>query len=149
MTLRLREYERLKERLMEGLRERSERVVDLEMELEAMQDEYRVLLRNMDFGTQQRKMAVIERRLEQLMGVQQRLIEQNATLKRDVALAEKRLASRADTIEELEWRLDAQNVDEAWDSSTEAHARIAKPLRGGGAESTATPQTARRWFFHA
>ena len=86
---------------------------------------------------------------DRLMGVQQRLIEQNATLKRDVALAEKRLASRADTIEELEWRLDAQNVDEAWDSSTEAHARIAKPLRGGGAESTATPQTARRWFFHA
>ena len=67
--------------------------------------------------------------------------------RKDTAL--KRLASRADTIEELEWRLDAQNVDEAWDSSTEAHARIAKPLRGGGAESTATPQTARRWFFHA
>ncbi|MCP6199167.1 hypothetical protein NL445_29465, partial [Klebsiella pneumoniae] len=55
VTLRLREYERLKERLMEGLRERSERVVDLEMELEAMQDEYRVLLQNMDFGTQKRK----------------------------------------------------------------------------------------------
>ena len=151
VTLRLREYERLKERLMDGLRERSERVVDLEMALEEMQDQFRVLLQNMDFGAQQRKMAVIERRLEQLMGVQQRLIEQNTTLKRDVALAEKRLASRADTIEELEWRLDAQNVDEEWDSSTEAHARIAKPLRGGGAESTsaATPQTARRWFFHA
>lgn len=151
VTLRLREYERLKEQLMNGLRERSERVVDLEMELEETQDQYRLLLQNMNFGTQQRKMAVIERRLEQLMGVQHRLIEQNTALKRDVAIAEKRLVSRAGIIEDLEWRLDAQKANEEWDTSAEAHARIAKPLRGGGAESpsAATPQAARRWFFHA
>ena len=111
-----------------GLLQGSERVVDLEMELEETQDQYRLLLQNMNFGTQQRKMAVIERRLEQLMGVQHRLIEQNTALKRDVAIAEKRLVSRAGIIEDLEWRLDAQKANEEWDTSAEAHARIAKPL---------------------
>ena len=71
VTLRLREYERLKEQLMQGLRERSERVVDLEMELEDMHDQYAVLLQNLQMGTQQRKMGLIERRLEQLTHVQQ------------------------------------------------------------------------------
>ena len=155
VTLRLREYERLKEQLMQGLRERSERVVDLEMELEDMHDQYAVLLQNLQMGTQQRKMGLIERRLEQLTHVQQRLIEQNTVLKRDVALAEKRLLSRAETIEELESRLEDKQIDE-WEEAADAHARIAKPLRGGGAavssheseEHQSGPQ-ARRWFFAA
>ena len=155
VTLRLREYERLKEQLMQGLRERSERVVDLEMELEDMHDQYAVLLQNLQMGTQQRKMGLIERRLEQLTHVQQRLIEQNTVLKRDVALAEKRLLSRAETIEELESRLEDKQINE-WEEAADAHARIAKPLRGGGAavssheseEHQPGPQ-ARRWFFAA
>lgn len=156
VTLRLREYERLKEQLMHGLKERSERIVDMEMELEQTQDHYRLLLQSLNLKTQQQKMILLERRLEQLTMVQQRLIEQNTTLKRDVALAEKRLAARTERIEELEANLGSHEL--MW-PRPEAHARIAKPLRGGGlGESAGTsadlptrasPPKPSRWFFAA
>lgn len=158
VTLRLREYERLKEQLMHGLKERSERIVDMEMELEQTQDHYRLLLQSLNLKTQQQKMILLERRLEQLTTVQQRLIEQNTTLKRDVALAEKRLAARTERIEELEANLESH--EPIWPSMSEAHARIAKPLRGGGLSDSgatqaaslhvrASPPKPSRWFFAA
>lgn len=158
VTLRLREYERLKEQLMHGLKERSERIVDMEMELEQTQDHYRLLIQSLNLKTQQQKMSLLERRLEQLTVVQQRLIEQNTTLKRDVALAEKRLAARTERIEELEANL--ENLEPAWPNGSDVHARIAKPLRGGGRGKLGTPSQAEahgrasptkpsRWFFAA
>ena len=158
VTLRLREYERLKEQLMHGLKERSERIVDMEMELEQTQDHYRLLIQSLNLKTQQQKMSLLERRLEQLTVVQQRLIEQNTTLKRDVALAEKRLAARTERIEELEANL--ENLEPAWPNGSDVHARIAKPLRGGGRGKPGTPSQAEahgrasptkpsRWFFAA
>lgn len=158
VTLRLREYERLKEQLMHGLKERSERIVDMEMKLEQTQDHYRLLIQSLNLKTQQQKMSLLERRLEQLTVVQQRLIEQNTTLKRDVALAEKRLAARTERIEELEANL--ENLEPAWPNGSDVHARIAKPLRGGGRGKLGTPSQAEahgrasptkpsRWFFAA
>jgi len=158
VTLRLREYDRLKDQLMHGLKERSERIVDMEMELEQTQDHYRLLLQSLSLKTQQQKMALLEQRLEQLTVVQQRLIEQNTTLKRDVALAEKRLAARTERIEELEANL--ENHEPVWPSVSDSHARIAKPLRGGGLGKPGAPNVAEmsdrasppkpsRWFFAA
>ena len=140
VTLRLREYERLKEQMMQGLRERSERIVEMDMELEEMQDQYRLLLQSLNLRVQQRKMGVLERRLEQLTSVQRRLVEQNQTLKRDVSLAERRLAARTERLEELEAELEAASEDEM---PAAPFARIAKPLRGGGQ----SPPRASRWFF--
>ena len=105
-----------------------------------MQDQYRLLLQSLNLRVQQRKMGVLERRLEQLTSVQRRLVEQNQTLKRDVSLAERRLAARTERLEELEAELEAASEDEM---PAAPFARIAKPLRGGGQ----SPPRASRWFF--
>ena len=101
ITMRLREYERMKQQLMHGLRERSEKVVSMEMALEEMQDQYNMLLQSLHLRAQQKKMGMLERHLEQLANVQHRLVEQNTTLKQDVSAAEKILAARNERIQTL------------------------------------------------
>jgi kinesin family protein 5 len=51
---------------------------------------------------QQKKMAFLERNLEQLTHVQRQLVEQNGILKREVAIAERKLIARNERIESLE-----------------------------------------------
>ena len=161
VSLRLREYERLKEQLMQGLRERSERIVEMEMEVEEMQDHYRMLLQSLNMRVQQRKMSMMERRLEQLTNVQRRLIDQNSTLKRDVALAEKRWHARhqCENIPPSPTLSASSFTSRAWSDVSEPMSyapRIAKPMRGGGGGSTtaaearvASPPKPKRWLSGA
>lgn len=160
ITMRLREYERMKQQLMHGLRERSEKVVSMEMALEEMQDQYNMLLQSLHLRAQQKKMGMLERHLEQLANVQHRLVEQNTTLKQDVSAAEKKLAARNERIQTLEDELytSRNGLPEVSALSSDPKGtlpfgRIAKPLRGGGlpppAAANAAPKPTGNWFFTA
>ena len=107
-------------------------------------------------------MAFLERNLEQLTHVQKQLVEQNSTLKKEVAIAERKLIARNERIQALEvnltdsqTKLNIQNkkfeeqiqavrekLQQAKDSKgaagiggNPAFGRIAKPLRGGGSSA--------------
>lgn len=166
VTMRLQEYERMKQQLMQGLRERSEKVVSMEMTLEEMQDQYHVVLHNLALKTQQKKMGVLERHLEQLSNVQRRLVEQNSALKSELGAAERRLAARNERVQQLEDELYAGRAPIAApaaaplsESEPLPFGRIAKPLRGGGAPPAPTgaqparaaspPKPTGTWFFTA
>lgn len=169
VTMRLQEYERMKQQLMQGLRERSEKVVSMEMTLEEMQDQYHVVLHNLALKTQQKKMGVLERHLEQLSNVQRRLVEQNSALKSELGAAERRLAARNERVQQLEDELYAGHAPSAApaaaaplsESEPLPFGRIAKPLRGGGAPPAAAathakparavspPKPTGTWFFTA
>ena len=185
VALHLQEYEAMKRDLMDELRVRSERLVELEMALEDMQEQYRTLAQAMDMRTQQNKMSILEKHLEQLTTVQQELVGQNAALKKDMAVYEKRMESRDDRIAELEAQLSSRDSTRATTPVPEApipalatalsapatqpavgttipaaptFGRIAKPIRGGGATTSAAntpgdgsqPQRAKgSWFFAA
>ena len=110
VALHLQEYEAMKRDLMDELRVRSERLVELEMALEDMQEQYRTLAQAMDMRTQQNKMSILEKHLEQLTTVQQELVGQNAALKKDMAVYEKRMESRDDRIAELEAQLSSRDL---------------------------------------
>ena len=145
VTMRLQEYERLKQQLMQGLRERSDKVVSMEMSLEEMQDQCEGLLQNLGLRAQQKKMGLLERHLEQLGHVQRRLVEQNAALKGEVAAADKRLAARNERIRALEDELYAGPAPApapaplpGADAERLPFGRIAKPLRGGGPPADAS-----------
>ncbi|WFD36267.1 hypothetical protein MCUN1_003145 [Malassezia cuniculi] len=105
VALRLQEYDAMKRDLMNELRTRSERLVEMEMSLENMQEQYRALAQAMSLRSQQKKMAILEKHLEQLTTVQKELVDQNAALKKDMAVYEKRIEARDDRIAELEERL--------------------------------------------
>jgi len=103
-------------------------------------------------------MAFLERNLEQLTNVQKQLVEQNSSLKKEVAIAERKLLARNERIQALEALLqDAQEKLTTQNQKFEAQlqavrerleqarsqksqssltgiggfGRIAKPLRGG------------------
>lgn len=163
VSLRLQEYDSMKRDLMDELRVRSERLVEMEMSLEEMQEQYRTLAEAMNLRTQQKKMAILEKHLEQLTGVQRELVAQNTMLKKDMAASEKKIASREGHITMLEDKLASAASTRATTpvpetvyvsqpaASTTAGApslaagpgaapapapsfgRIAKPIRGGGA----------------
>lgn len=98
---------------MRDLQNRCEKVVELEIAL----DENTELMRSsLGSKSQQQKMAFLERNLEQLTKVQKQLVEQNATIKKDFSVAERRLATRneritklEDLLQEAQTRLELQN----------------------------------------
>jgi kinesin family protein 5 len=63
------------------------------------------VLRTSNNRAQQKKMAFLERNLEQLTVVQKQLIEQNGGLKKEVAIAERKLIARNERIMSLEHML--------------------------------------------
>ena len=83
---------------MRDLQNRCERVVELEISLDETREQYNNVLRTSNNRAQQKKMAFLERNLEQLTHVQRQLVEQNAALKKEVAIAERKLIAteRAD-----------------------------------------------------
>ena len=161
LALRLREYDGMKHDVMHELQHRSERMTQLQTALEELQGRYDTLAQAMHLRTQQKRMAVLEQHLEQLAEVQRELVEQNASLKRDAAVSERRLAARNERIQVLEEhlsekqeRITAQeggrpaSVEAGSDTLPSApleHAnpftfgRIAKPLRGGGGAAGGGP----------
>lgn len=77
-------------------------VVELEISLDETREQYNNVLRSSNNRAQQKKMAFLERNLEQLTHVQRQLVEQNNTLKKEVAIAEKKLSARNERIMSLE-----------------------------------------------
>ncbi|CAG8623076.1 15676_t:CDS:2, partial [Gigaspora rosea] len=146
--------------LMRDLQNRCEKVVELEISLDETREQYNNVLRSNNNKAQQKKMAFLERNLEQLTNVQKQLVEQNSSLKKEVAIAERKLLARNERIQALEAllqdaqeklttqnqkfeaqlqavreRLEQARAQKNTASSTFAglpFGRIAKPIRGGG-----------------
>lgn len=159
MSAQLADFDVMKKSLMRDLQDRCEKVVELEISLDETREQYNTVLRNSNSRAQARKMEFLTRNLDQLAIVQRQLVEQNSSLKKDVALSEKRLLARNERIQNLETLLqDAQeklmNTNARFEAQMQvvrermeqARAqrplmmagaaslgnRIARPLRGGG-----------------
>lgn len=96
------EFDVMKKSLMRDLQNRCERVVELEISLDETREQYNNVLRTSNNRAQQKKMAFLERNLEQLTVVQRQLVEQNGSLKKEVAIAERKLIARNERIQSLE-----------------------------------------------
>lgn len=96
------EFDNMKKSLMRDLQNRCERVVELEISLDETREQYNNVLRSSNNRAQQKKMAFLERNLEQLTHVQRQLVEQNSSLKKEVAIAERKLIARNERIASLE-----------------------------------------------
>lgn len=112
------EFDAMKKSLMRDLQNRCERVrlspsgssfltnqlqvVELEISLDETREQYNNVLRSSNNRAQQKKMAFLERNLEQLTHVQRQLVEQNSSLKKEVAIAERKLIARNERIQSLE-----------------------------------------------
>jgi kinesin family member 5 len=96
------EFDLMKKSLMRDLQNRCERVVELEISLDETREQYNNVLRSSNNRQQQKKMAYLERNLEQLTIVQRHLVDQNGNLKKEVAIAERKLIARNERIASLE-----------------------------------------------
>ena len=96
------DFDIMKKSLMRDLQNRCERVVELEISLDETREQYNNVLRSSNNRQQQKKMAFLERNLEQLTVVQRQLVEQNTSLKKEVAIAERKLIARNERIVSLE-----------------------------------------------
>ncbi|RIB10372.1 kinesin heavy chain [Gigaspora rosea] len=160
MAQQLADFDVMKKALMRDLQNRCEKVVELEISLDETREQYNNVLRSNNNKAQQKKMAFLERNLEQLTNVQKQLVEQNSSLKKEVAIAERKLLARNERIQALEAllqdaqeklttqnqkfeaqlqavreRLEQARAQKNTASSTFAglpFGRIAKPIRGGG-----------------
>lgn len=91
-------------------------VVELEIQLDDIKEQYSNVIRNSNSKAQQKKMMFLERNLEQLTVVQKQLVDQNSALKKEAGIAERKLLARNERIHSLEAllqeadrRLTAQN----------------------------------------
>ncbi|RUP44910.1 kinesin heavy chain [Jimgerdemannia flammicorona] len=165
MAQQLADFEVMKKALMRDLQNRCEKVVELEISLDETREQYNNVLRASNNKAQQKKMAFLERNLEQLTNVQKQLVEQNSSLKKEVAIAERKLLARNERIQSLESllqeaqdKLIAQNqrfeaqLQSVRDRLEQARSqksqnamnalnfgRIAKPMRGGIAVADDVP----------
>ncbi|GAB7357530.1 hypothetical protein MBLNU459_g0053t3 [Dothideomycetes sp. NU459] len=98
----LADFDAMKKSLMRDLQNRCERVVELEISLDSTREQYNSVLRSANSKQQQKKLAFLERNLEQLTQVQRQLVEQNAQLKKEVAIADRKLVARGERIHGLE-----------------------------------------------
>ncbi|KAK5710493.1 hypothetical protein LTR17_018849 [Elasticomyces elasticus] len=101
-TKQLADFDTIKKSLMRDLQNRCERVVELEISLDSTREQYNSILRSSNSKQQAKKLAFLERNLEQLTLVQKQLVEQNAQLKKEVAIAERKLVARGERIRGLE-----------------------------------------------
>lgn len=102
LNKQLADFDSIKKSLMRDLQNRCERVVELEISLDSTREQYNSILRSSNSKQQQKKLAFLERNLEQLTQVQRQLVEQNAQLKKEVAIAERKLVARGERIRGLE-----------------------------------------------
>ncbi len=96
------DFDIMKKSLMRDLQNRCERVVELEISLDEVREQYNNVLRSSNNRAQQKKMAFLEHNLEKLTHVQRQLVEQNSSLKKEVAIAERKLIARNERIGSLE-----------------------------------------------
>lgn len=163
ITVQLAEFDGVKKSLMRDLQNRCEKVVELEIQLDELKELYNNVIRNSNSKAQQKKMAFLERNLEQLTVVQKQLVDQNTALKKEAGIAERKLLARNERIQNLEVllqdadrrlavqnskfeaqlnavreRLDQARAQKQQTPASVGFGRIAKPLRGGGGGPTAT-----------
>ncbi|KAL7422147.1 hypothetical protein Q5752_002790 [Cryptotrichosporon argae] len=158
------EFDIIKKSLMKDLQNRCEKVVELEMQLDEVREQYKVIAKSANSRTQQRKLEFLEHNLDALNVVQKQLVEQNTALKKEVAIAERKLITRNERIVNLESllndadaRLTQKNLKyeqamrqyeqrlaeaRAYQPQSYAQGRIAKPLRGGGGQAPQPAQPA-------
>lgn len=96
------DFDVMKKSLMRDLQNRCERVVELEISLDETREQFNNVIRTSNNKAQQKKMAFLERNLDQLTLVQRQLVEQNSSLKKEVAIAERKLFARNERIIALE-----------------------------------------------
>ncbi|RMD44444.1 hypothetical protein DV735_g693, partial [Chaetothyriales sp. CBS 134920] len=96
------DFDLMKKNLMRDLQNRCERVVELEISLDETREQYNNVLRSSNNRQQQKKMAFLERNLDQLTVVQRQLVDQNTSLKKEVAIAQRKLSARNERILSLE-----------------------------------------------
>ena len=124
------DFDVMKKSLMRDLQNRCERVVELEISLDETREQYNNVLRSSNNRAQQKKMAFLERNLEQLTHVQRQLVEQNGSLKKEVAIAERKLVARNERILSLEALLqDSQEKLTAANHRYESHSHNTINLR--------------------
>ena len=80
----------------------SPKVVELEIQLDEIKEQYSNVIRNSNSKAQQKKMQFLERNLEQLTLVQKQLVDQNSSLKKEAGIAERKLLARNERIQNLE-----------------------------------------------
>ncbi|KAK9452750.1 P-loop containing nucleoside triphosphate hydrolase protein [Dipodascopsis uninucleata] len=104
------EFEAVKKSLMRDLQNRCERIVELEIMLDDLKEQYRAMQKTASASkSQQKRMAFLERNLEQLTQVQRSLVEQNTELKREAVLNDCKINKQNERIAGLEMLLqDAQ-----------------------------------------
>jgi len=122
-TKALADFDTIKKSLMRDLQNRCERVVELEISLDATREQYNAILRSSNSKQQAKKLAFLERNLEQLTLVQRQLVEQNAQLKKEVAIAERKLVARGERIRGLEGL-----VGESQEKLMSANHKLVHPL---------------------
>ncbi|KAH9946031.1 kinesin heavy chain [Epithele typhae] len=102
ISVQLAEFDGVKKSLMRDLQNRCEKVVELEIQLDEIKEQYNNVIRNSNSKAQQKKMAFLERNLEQLTIVQKQLVDQNSSLKKEAGIAERKLLARNERIQNLE-----------------------------------------------
>lgn len=105
------DFDGMKTRLMRDLTNRCERVVELEISLDEAREQYENVLRASSAKAQSTKMTFLEKSLEQLTSVQKQLVDQNQTLKKEVAIAGRKLEARNERISNLERTLNQSYKD--------------------------------------
>ncbi|RIA79335.1 kinesin heavy chain [Glomus cerebriforme] len=109
MAQQLADFNIIKKALMCDLHNCCEKVVELEISLDETREQYNKVICNSNNKVQQKKMAFLEKNLEQLTNIQNQLVGQNSTLKKEVAIAERKVLIRNERIQVLEALLqDAQ-----------------------------------------
>ncbi|KIM65288.1 hypothetical protein SCLCIDRAFT_537986 [Scleroderma citrinum Foug A] len=166
INVQLAEFEAVKKSLMRDLSNRCEKVVELEIQLDELREQYNNVIRNSNSKAQQKKMAFLERNLEQLTLVQKQLVDQNSALKKEAGIAERKLLARNERIQNLEAllqdadrrlaiqnqkfeaqlqsvkeRLEQARAQKASTGPALSFGRIAKPLRGGGGSAAVAGTT--------
>lgn len=166
INVQLAEFEAVKKSLMRDLSNRCEKVVELEIQLDELREQYNNVIRNSNSKAQQKKMAFLERNLEQLTLVQKQLVDQNSALKKEAGIAERKLLARNERIQNLEAllqdadrrlaiqnqkfeaqlqsvkeRLEQARAQKASSGPALSFGRIAKPLRGGGGSAAVAGAT--------
>ncbi|KAJ3162485.1 hypothetical protein HDU86_004967 [Geranomyces michiganensis] len=153
MAKELADFDGMKQKLMQDLKNRCDRVVELEITLEDMKDQYDAIAKPSDSAeasaAQAQKMAFLERNLEQLAAVQKNLVEQNTMMKKDLIKSERQLAARNERIANLEGLLhDASTNQDLLNQKYEAQlASMREKLQEARSPPQQNINSASAWLY--
>ncbi|KAI8914766.1 P-loop containing nucleoside triphosphate hydrolase protein [Powellomyces hirtus] len=153
MAQELAEFDGMKKKLMRDLKNRCEKVVELEISLEDVRDQYDTMAKTSNVAkasnAQQQKMAFLERNLEQLTAVQKTLVESNGMLKKDMVKMDRQLTARNERIVNLEGLLnDATTKLELQNQKFEAQlASMREKLQEARSSQTQNANPASAWLY--